>query len=94
MLWQRGLLAELGVRVPACSTVYGDNQATVSQSANGVKSERTKHIDIKWHFITEQVQAGTVRIEWISTDKQQADIFTKALGRQQFEVLRALLLGQ
>ena len=94
VLWQRGLLAELGVRVQPCSTVYGDNQATVSQSANGVKSERTKHIDIKWHFITQQVQAGTIKIEWISTDKQQADIFTKALARPQFEVLRALLLGQ
>ena len=94
VLWQRGLLAELGVTVATSSVIYGDNQSTVALSANGIKSERTKHIDIKWNFITEKVSEGVIQLVWIPTTEQQADIFTKALAKPQFEVLRTLLLGQ
>ena len=94
VLWQRDLLKELGVTMSGSSVVYQDNQSTVALSKNGVKSERSKHVDIKWHFITQTVQSGVIQLEWIPTDKQQADIFTKALAKPQFEVLRVLLLGQ
>jgi len=93
VLWQRGLLGELGVLVADGSVVHGDNQSTIAVSKNGVKSERTKHIDIKWHFIMEKVKEGIVQLVWISTDKQQADIFTKPLPRVQFEALRKCLMG-
>lgn len=88
VLWQRGLLGELGLTVESGSVVYGDNQSTITLSKNGVKSERTKHVDIKYHFITETVNDGTIRLQWIPTAQQQADIFTKPLGRVLFERLR------
>jgi hypothetical protein len=77
--WLHGLLKELGVSVPSTPILLGDNQSTQELSKNGVKSERTKHIDIKYHFITDEVSQGNVRLQWVSTKKQLADVLTKAL---------------
>jgi hypothetical protein len=79
VLWLQGLLKELGLHVQTGSVVHGDNQSTLAISANGIKGERTKHVDVKYHFITETVNEGKVRLKWIPTTDQQADIFTKAL---------------
>ena len=59
---------------------------------NGIKGERTKHVDVKYHFITETVERGDVMLKWIPTTEQQADIFTKALAAPAFEHLRQLLM--
>jgi hypothetical protein len=77
--WLHGLLKELGVSVPSTPILLGDNQSTQELSKNGVKSERTKHIDIKYHFITDEVSQGNVQLQWVSTKKQLADVLTKAL---------------
>nr|GFC05071.1 retrovirus-related Pol polyprotein from transposon TNT 1-94 [Tanacetum cinerariifolium] len=53
---------------------------------------RSKHIDIHHHFIREQVERGVVKLYFVSTDYQLADIFTKALPRQRFEFI-LLCLG-
>jgi hypothetical protein len=84
--------SELGLAVQTGSTVYGDNQSTIAVSKNGVKGERTKHVDVKYYFITETVESGKVKLQWISTKEQQADIFTKPLEKQVFELLRSLLM--
>nr|GEU31517.1 retrovirus-related Pol polyprotein from transposon TNT 1-94 [Tanacetum cinerariifolium] len=55
-------------------------------SSNGDDS-RSKHIDIQYHFIREQVKKGVVKLYFVSTDYQLADIFTKALPRERFEFL-------
>jgi hypothetical protein len=94
ILWQRGLLNELKLPVQNGSTVYGDNQSTITISKNGIKSERTKHIDVKYHFVTEQINEGTIKLQWVPTENQQADIFTKALARPQFERLRKELMSR
>ncbi len=91
--WLRGLLSELGLssgREP--SVLYGDNQSAQELTKNGVKSERTKHIDIKYHFVTDEVQRGSIALRWIPTTEQLADVFTKALGRPQHQALRDQLL--
>jgi hypothetical protein len=92
VLWQRGLLKELGLRQAACSVVYCDNQPAISISKNGIKSDRTKHVDIKYHFITEQINKGTIESKYMQTDKQQADMLTKALDKQKFESFRSQLM--
>jgi len=88
VLWLRGLLHELGLHVRTGSMVYGDNQSTLAISKNGIKGERTKHVDVKYHFITETVESGKVKLQWIPTTAQQADIFTKALAAPVFEQFR------
>ena len=92
VLWLRGLLKELGLHTQTGSLVYGDNQSTLAISKNGIKGERTKHVDVKYHFITETVERGDVMLKWIPTTEQQADIFTKALAAPAFERLRQLLM--
>ena len=84
VLWLRGLMEELGLHTQTGSTVYGDNQSAIAVSENGVKGERTKHVDVKYHFVTETVERGDVKLRWVPTTQQQADIFTKALAAPVF----------
>jgi len=94
VLWLRGLLKELGLSCRSGSVVYGDNQAALSASSNGVKSERTKHVDVKYHFITETVEGGDVKLKWVPTQQQEADIFTKPLHAPVFLQLRSRIMSQ
>lgn len=93
VLWLRGMLEELGLPLQGSSTIYGDNTSTQTISREGIKRERTKHIDVKYHFITECLEKGLVRLQWVATDRQQADIFTKALDRTKFEAHRNQLMS-
>jgi transposase InsO family protein len=92
VLWLRGLLEELGLTVGKPSRVYGDNQSTIAVSKNGVKSERTKHVDIKFNFVTETVESGVIQLDWVQSSEQQADIFTKGLARPLFEKMREAIM--
>jgi transposase InsO family protein len=93
VLWLRGLMSELGLSTLTGSTVHVDNQSTIAVSEHGVKSERTKHVDVKYHFVTDAVERGVVRLRWVPTSEQQADIFTKALPAPTFLHLRKQLMS-
>jgi Reverse transcriptase (RNA-dependent DNA polymerase) len=93
--WLRGLLGEIHMSAaddPA-PILYGDNQSTQELTRSGIKSERTKHIDIKYHFVTDEVSSGKVRLQWIPTTQQLADVLTKALGTLQHRVLCGKLMA-
>ena len=92
VLWLRGILKELGLGTTVGSLVHGDNQSAIAVSKNGIKGERTKHVDIKYHFITETVERGEVTLKWVPTTEQHADIFTKALAAPVFEHFRRQLM--
>ena len=66
-------------------TVFCDNQGAVQLSKNQVFHERTKHIDIKLHFIREVVARGSVRVDKVSTEDNPADMITKPLPSNKFE---------
>ncbi|KAG9446390.1 hypothetical protein H6P81_012518 [Aristolochia fimbriata] len=72
-------------------TVYCDNTSAINISKNPVQHSRTKHIDIRHHFIRELVEDRQVLIEHVSTENQLADIFTKSLDAKRFEFLRGAL---
>ena len=74
--------------------IWTDNQSAKAMSTNDVHHQRTKHIDIRHHFIRDQIAAKEVRVDWIPTTDQLADIFTKALDRQTFHALRAKIMGE
>ena len=92
VLWLRGLMEELGLHTQTGSIVYGDNQSTIAVSQNGVKGERTKHVDVKYHFVTEAVECGVISLRWVPTTQQQVDIFTKALAAPVFLLLRSQMM--
>ena len=93
VLWLRGMMAELGLRTAAGSRVHGDNQSAIAVAKNGIKGERTKHVDVKYHFVTEAIDDGQVQLQWVSTHHQQADIFTKALAAPAFAHFRKLMMS-
>ena len=69
--------------------IYEDNQGAISMAKNPVFDNRTKHVQIRYHFVREAVEQGTITLEYCHTDEMLADRFTKALARDQFEKLRA-----
>ncbi|GKB86082.1 hypothetical protein Tco_0958354 [Tanacetum coccineum] len=72
----------------AISTIKAEYIAiAIALCCNNVQHSRSKHIDIRHHFIREQVEKGVVELYFVTTDYQLADIFTKALPREWFEFL-------
>ncbi|GKA41219.1 hypothetical protein Tco_0733812, partial [Tanacetum coccineum] len=67
--------------------MYCDNKSTIALCCNNVQHSRSKHIDIRFHFIKEQVENGVIELYFVNTEYQLADIFTKALGRNRIEFL-------
>ncbi|CAM8925932.1 unnamed protein product [Rhodiola kirilowii] len=90
LLWMKQMLSEYGVEQEEM-TLYCDNMSAISISKNPVQHSRTKHIDIRHHFIRELVEQKVVTLTHVTTDKQLADIFTKPLDAAQFEALRSSL---
>eukprot|EP00873_Tetraselmis_striata_P046217 jgi/Tetstr1/466481/TSEL_010988.t1 len=70
-----------------------DNQGAISYATNAVISDRTKHIDVKWHFVKDHVEAGTVRVNYIATDLNTADMMTKPLPRPALEKHARFAMG-
>jgi hypothetical protein len=75
------------------STVFEDNKGCVDLIAAPTMRPHSCHISIKYHHFREHVHAGHIRIKWISTQDQLADIFTKPLPLSKFVGLRQTLLG-
>ncbi|GJW16293.1 retrovirus-related pol polyprotein from transposon TNT 1-94 [Tanacetum coccineum] len=67
--------------------MYCDNKSAIALCCNNVQHSRSKHIDIRFHFIKEQVENGVVELYFVNTEYQLADIFTKALCRERIEFL-------
>ncbi|GKB96205.1 hypothetical protein Tco_0982342, partial [Tanacetum coccineum] len=59
----------------------------IALSCNNVQHSRSKHIDIRFHFIKEKVENGVVELYFVNSEYQLAYIFTKALGRERIEFL-------
>ncbi|GJV74600.1 retrovirus-related pol polyprotein from transposon TNT 1-94 [Tanacetum coccineum] len=86
VIWMRTQLLDYGYkynRIP----MYCDSKSAIAISCNPVQHSKTKHIDIRYHFIKEHVEKGTVEIYFVGTEYQLADLFTKALPKERFEYL-------
>ena len=68
-----------------------DNTSAINLSKNPIHHSRTKHIEIRHHFIRDHVLRGDVALEYINTKEQIADIFTKPLDKDQFGRIRGEL---
>nr|GEZ32936.1 hypothetical protein [Tanacetum cinerariifolium] len=67
--------------------MYCDSKAAIAISCNPVQHSRTKHIDVRYHFIKEKVEKGIVELFFVGTEYQLADMFTKALPEERFKYL-------
>ncbi|KAK9676001.1 hypothetical protein RND81_11G047100 [Saponaria officinalis] len=87
LLWLKQQLRDYGVDV-GCIPILCDNTSAIIIYKNPAQHSRTKHIEIRHHFIRDHVEKGNIRLEFCSTEKQWADILTKPLARERFETLR------
>lgn len=75
----RNLLSELTGKL-SCIIVYNDNQSALKLATNPVFHNRSKHIDVRYHFIREIIHENLINVEYLPTDEMIADILTKGLG--------------
>jgi Reverse transcriptase (RNA-dependent DNA polymerase) len=85
VLWQRHLLHELQLKVRPQSVIRCDNVSAIDLAEHGVIRERTKHVDVKYEFITQHIERDEIKVIHVSTLQQQADMLTKALAQPAFE---------
>ena len=83
-----------GYKVRRPSLIFVDNRSTINMAQNISEHDRSKHIRIRYNYIKDEIDSGEIKLEWVSTDKQMADNFTKALQGQLFVNMRNRLLSK
>nr|GEX63625.1 retrovirus-related Pol polyprotein from transposon TNT 1-94 [Tanacetum cinerariifolium] len=86
VLWMRTQLIDYGFHFDKIP-MYCDSKAAIAISCNPVQHSRTKHIDVRYHFIKEKVEKGIVELFFVGTKYQLADLFTKSLPTEWFKYL-------
>ena len=81
LLWIRQQLKDFSVDT-GCILIFYDNRSAINLAKNPCQHKRTMHIDVRHHFLRDNVEKGLISMNFCATDKQIADIFTKALSRE------------
>jgi hypothetical protein len=93
VLWTKQFLEEQGYKIGAAK-IFQDNKSTIQLIANGQSNnERTRHIAIRFFYLTDKVKQNLIKVEYMPTSEMIADFLTKPLQGQQFKKLRAQLLN-
>jgi hypothetical protein len=87
-VWLRRILEKLGHVQGMCTTIYCDNSSAIKLSRNPVLHGRSKHIDVRFHFLRELTRDGVVELVHCNTQEQVSDIMTKPLKLEVFLKLR------
>ena len=92
-VWIRSLLREWGFKMLMPTTIWSDNNGAIQLTYNPVHHKRTKHIEIKFHFIRDKVKSGDVVIDKVHTTEMLADVLTKNTSAQTQLHLHPRLMG-
>ncbi|CAL8169320.1 unnamed protein product [Prunus armeniaca] len=87
-VWIRRILADLHQEQNTPTKLYCDNMSIIAMTKNPVFHSRSKHIELRHHFIRKLVEDGEIELQFCGTDEQIADVFTKALPREKFYYFR------
>jgi hypothetical protein len=90
-IWLRSFVSEIRGGEEKPLTVLCDNQGAIALAKDNKFHSRTKHIDLRYHFIREAVENGKISVKYIPTDENVSDIFTKPLGKPKFQRFVELL---
>jgi hypothetical protein len=82
------LLTDLFDLEMEATMILCDNQSCIKMMENPVFHDKSKHIEIQYHYIHDMVQRGVVKLQYVDTDEQVADVLTKPLSRVKFEYFR------
>ncbi|XP_024004079.1 uncharacterized protein LOC112081549 [Eutrema salsugineum] len=89
-IWLQRLLGEIGLDSQDGVLIFCDNKSAIVIGRNPVQHRRTKHIEIKYHFVREAEQKGLIQLKYCEGEVQLADLLTKGLGVSRFEELENL----
>ena len=92
-LFLKQLLNEMDPRDHSVATLHCDNQGAIALSRNRVCNQRSKHIDIRYHFMRESVLAGLMKLTYVSTGDNFADMFTKPVGKNKLKFFSSFIFG-
>ena len=87
--WIQSLFSEIGIK-ESKTPICGDNQGSIFIANNPVQERWTKHIDIRFHYICEQIELNVIEALFIAGSDNPADMFMKALDRVKFHKFRQL----
>jgi hypothetical protein len=87
-IWLHKLLTGLFDLEMEATMILCDNQSYINMTENLVFHENSKHIEIQYHYIHDMVQRGAIKLQYVSTDEQVADVLIKPLSRVKFEHFR------
>ncbi|PKU72446.1 Retrovirus-related Pol polyprotein from transposon TNT 1-94 [Dendrobium catenatum] len=90
-IWIKRLLLDFRITHHSPVDIFCDNTSTIALANNPVFHARTKHIEIDQRFVRDHIQTGTIRLLPICTVDQVADILTKPLATNRFQLLRSKL---
>ena len=90
ILWIKQQLEDFGIKLNK-TPIRCDNTSAINLSKNPIQHSRSKHIEIRYHFIREHVQNNDIILDYVCTENQLADIFTKALSEDKFYEIRRKL---
>jgi hypothetical protein len=90
LIWLKGLYAEL-CGVESCISLHCDSQSAIYLTKDQMFHERTKHIDIKYHFVRDVIEEGKLKVCKISTHDNPADMMTKPIPVAKFELCSSLV---
>jgi hypothetical protein len=88
------MLNELRLKTDLPMIVYQDNQSCIKLTVNPEFHQRTKHIDVRYHYVREAVRKGFINLTYVHTKANVADVLTKAMPKVEFERLRTKLRVQ
>lgn len=80
----RQVLFDMGFKQADPTVIHVDNAGSIQLAQNAGYHSRTKHMDVRFHYIREKIQDKTVRLKYIPTEDNTADILTKPLERNKF----------
>ena len=90
-VWLRKLLFELFDLAFDATCIFYDNHSCVNLSENLVFHDKSKHIEIKYHYIKDMVQRRVAKLQYVATNEQIVDVLTKPLSRVKFEYFKERL---
>ena len=93
IMWARGFLLNVGFPQQKPTILYEDNLSTISMIKNKSNGKRTKHVEVRYNLIRDQVTNKVIAMEWLNTKDKTSDALTKTLAPGPFVHLRKNLLG-
>ena len=95
IIWTRNFLTGQGKSITMATNIYQDNKSTIllAENGKGSSSRRTKHLDIRYFFVTDKIKKADVKISYCPTHEMISYFFTKPLQAAQFVCMRRKILN-